>query len=160
MQIRTADLCDEHAADVRVAAPIFRDYGGNMAFKGPVSTVQVYEDNVLVRAALEESGAGRVLVVDGGGSLGCALVGDLLAALAQRNGWAGLVVHGCIRDSATVARLAIGVKALATNPLRSAKLGAGARDVPVSFAGLTFTPGHYLYADEDGIIVAEHALEL
>src|SRR6266545_196155 len=131
MQIKTADLCDEHAADVRVAAPIFRDYGGNMAFKGPVSTVQVYEDNVLVRAALEESGAGR-----------------------------GLVVHGCIRDSATVARLAIGVKALATNPLRSAKLGAGARDVPVSFAGLTFTPGHYLYADEDGIIVAERALEL
>lgn len=160
MQIKTADLCDEHAADVRVAAPIFRDYGGNMAFKGPLCTVQVYEDNVLVRAALEESGAGRVLVVDGGGSLHCALVGDLLAALAQRNGWAGLVVYGCIRDSATVARLAIGVKALATNPLRSAKLGAGARDVPVSFAGLTFTPGNYLYADEDGIIVAEHALEL
>src|SRR6266542_939430 len=112
MQIKTADLCDEHAADVRVAAPIFRDYGGNMAFKGPVSTVQVDEVKVLVR------------------------------------------------DSATVARLAIGVTALATNPLRSAKLGAGARDVPVSFAGLTFTPGHYLYADEDGIIVAEHALEL
>lgn len=159
MQIRTADLCDEYTADVRVATPIFRDYGGNTAFKGPISTVQVFEDNVLVRAALEEPGAGRVLVVDGGGSLRCALVGDLLAALAQSNGWAGLVVHGCIRDAATVARLAIGIKALATNPLRSAKLGAGARDLPVEFAGLTFAPGEYLYADADGIIVAGRALE-
>ena len=160
MRVSTADLCDSYTAEVRVAAPIFRDYGAAIAFGGPISTVQVYEDNVLVRAALEEPGAGRVLVVDGGGSLRCALVGDLLAALAQRNGWVGIVVHGCVRDVATVGRLPIGVKALASNPLRSAKLGSGARDVPVTFAGVTFAPGEYLYADADGILVAERALDL
>src|SRR5690349_21658007 len=151
MPFSTADLCDAFSDQVRVAAPMFRDYGGSLAFKGPISTVQVFEDNVLVRAALEEPGAGRVLVVDGGGSLRCALVGDLLAALGQRNGWAGLVIHGCVRDAATVGRLAIGVKALATNPLRSAKQGAGLRDAPVEFAGVAFNPGEYVYADADGI---------
>lgn len=158
MEIKTADLCDQHTAEVRVAEPIFRDYGGTRAFCGPISTVRAPEDNVLVRAALEEPGAGRVLVVDGGGSLRCALVGDLLAALGQRNGWAGVVINGCVRDAATLAGLAIGVKALATNPLRSAKNGAGERDVLVSFAGITFAPGEYLYADEDGVIVAEREL--
>ena len=160
MLISTADLCDAYSAEVRVAAPLLRDYGGSVVFKGPISTVRVFEDNVLVRAALEEPGAGRVLVVDGGGSLRCALVGDLLAALAQRNGWSGLIVHGCIRDVATVARLPIGVKALAANPLRSAKLGSGVRDEPVTFAGITFAPGEYLYADADGIVVAGRALDL
>jgi regulator of ribonuclease activity A len=160
LQPKTTDLCDQYAAELQVAAPIFRNYGGEVAFCGPISTVQVYEDNVLVRAALEEPGAGRVLVIDGGGSLHCALVGDQLAALGVRNGWAGVVINGCIRDTAALAELAIGVLALAANPLRSAKRGTGARDVQVAFAGLICTPGQYLYADEDGIIVAERALEL
>ena len=159
MQMKTADLCDQHAADLQVAAPIFRDYGGALAFCGPISTVQVYEDNLLVRAALEEPGEGRVLVVDGGGSLRCALVGDQLAALGLGNGWAGVVINGCIRDVAMLAELKFGVKALAANPLRSVKQGRGARDVQVEFAGLTWRPGQYLYADEDGLIVAERPLE-
>lgn len=158
MEIKTADLCDAHAPELQVAEPLLRDYGGTPAFGGPISTVQVFEDNVLVRAALEQPGQGRVLVVDGGGSLRCALVGDLLAALGLQNGWAGIVVNGCIRDAATLGRLPIGVKALASNPLRSDKRGQGARDLPVSFAGVSFTPGQFLYADEDGIIVAERAL--
>jgi regulator of ribonuclease activity A len=159
MQAKTADLCDQHAAEIQVAAPIFRDYGGTIAFCGPISTVQVHEDNVLVRAALEEPGGGRVLVVDGGGSLRCALVGDQLAALGLGNGWAGVVINGCIRDVARLAELTLGVKALAANPLRSAKQGTGVRDVQVAFAGLKWTPGQYLYADEDGIIIAERPLD-
>ncbi len=159
MALKTTDLCDAHADELQIAAPLFRDFGGAPAFGGPISTVQVYEDNVLVRAALEEDGAGRVLVVDGGGSLRCALVGDMLGEIGVKNGWAGIVVHGCVRDSAELAQLPLGVRALATNPLRSAKRGEGQRDVPVAFAGVTFMPGHYLYADADGIIVAPRSLE-
>ena len=159
MQAKTVDLCDQYADQLQVATPIFHDYGGKLAFCGPISTVQVHEDNVLVRAALEEPGNGRVLIVDGGGSLRCALVGDQLAALGLGNGWAGVVINGCIRDIAALAGLLFGVKALAANPLRSAKRGTGARDIQVVFAGLTCTPGHYLYADEDGIVVAGQPLE-
>src|SRR5215212_3995290 len=159
MQAKTTDLCDQYADELQVAAPIFRSYGGKVAFSGLISTIQVYEDNVLVRAALEEPGAGRVLVVDGGGSLRCALVGDQMAALGLSNGWAGVVINGCIRDVTALAGLPFGVKALAANPLRSAKRGMGARDIQVVFAGLTCTPGHYLYADQDGIIVAERPLD-
>lgn len=158
IEIKTADLCDAHAAEVAVAEPILRGYGGVQAFGGSISTVRVHEDNVLVRAALEQPGHGRVLVVDGGGSLRCALVGDLLAALAVQNGWAGIIINGCVRDVDNLGRLPLGVKALAANPLRSAKRGQGERDVSVSFAGISFTPGHYLYADEDGVIVAARAL--
>lgn len=154
----TADLCDEFGEDVRVAEPTFWDYGGASSFRGPISTVQVFEDNVLVREALEEDGRGRVLVVDGGGSTRCALVGDRLAALAQENGWAGIVVNGCIRDSAEISIIPIGVKALNTSPRKSAKEGTGERDVPVSFAGLELSPGEYLYADEDGVVVADREL--
>jgi regulator of ribonuclease activity A len=159
MALKTTDLCDAHADELQIAAPLFRDFGGTAAFGGPISTVHVYEDNVLVRAALEEAGAGRVLVVDGGGSLRCALLGDMLGEIGVKNGWAGIVVHGCVRDSAELAQLPLGVRALATNPLRSEKRGEGQRDVPVAFAGVTFTPGHYLYADADGIIVAPRSLE-
>ena len=158
MQIQTADLCDQYAADIHVAEPVFNDYGGVRAFSGPIATVKVYEDNVLVRAALETAGAGRVLAVDGGGSQRCALLGDQLASLAHANGWAGVLVYGCIRDSRAIAQIAIGVKALNTNPLKSAKRGSGERDVPVTFAGITFVPGHYLYADEDGVVVSARAL--
>lgn len=155
---RTADLCDAHPDAVLVADPIFRDYGGVRVFHGRVATVKVHEDNVLVRKTLEEPGGGRVLVVDGGGSLRCALVGDQLAAIAHQNGWAGLVVYGCIRDAEEIARIPIGVKALATNPRKSAKKGAGERDIPVTFAGVTFAPAGFVYADDDGVIYAQEPL--
>ncbi|MGN6391879.1 MAG: ribonuclease E activity regulator RraA [Gemmatimonadales bacterium] len=154
----TADLCDEFGAEVVVAEPLFTDWGGSVAFWGPVETVRVFEDNALVHQVLETSGQGRVLVVDGGGSLRSALVGGNLVALAHRNGWAGLVVHGCVRDADEIRALPIGVKALHAIPRKSAKTGAGERGVPVTFAGVTFRAGAYLYADHDGIVVAERDL--
>lgn len=158
MSTLTTDLCDSHADAVQVADPVFRDFGGRMAFHGPILTLKLFEDNSLVRAALEQQGESRVLVVDGGGSLRCALVGDQLAALGQRNGWAGIVVYACVRDTAELANIDIGIKALAAHPLRSVKRGQGERDVIVRFAGVTFRSGQYLYADTDGLIVAEQAL--
>ncbi len=158
INFKTADLCDEFEQSVGVAEPLLRDYGGNTSFYGSLATVKVFEDNVLVREALEKDGQGRVLVVDGGGSTRCALVGDRLAQLAYENGWAGIVVDGCIRDSDEISRIPVGVKAHHTVPKKSAKRGIGERDVPVRFAGLTFTPGHYLYADPDGIVVADRDL--
>ena len=158
MSNKTTDICDQHSERLRIATPIFTDYGGRKVFEGTVVTVKVFEDNSLVRAALEEAGEGRVLVVDGGGSMRCALMGDQLAAMAQRNGWAGVIVYGCIRDSADIATIEVGVKALQTHPLRSVKKGVGERDVPVTFSGITIRPGDYLYADEDGVIVADAAL--
>lgn len=150
----TADLYDDHGERLRVLAPIFSDYGGITEFEGSVTTLKVHEDNSLVRAALEEPGDGKVLVIDGGGSTRCALVGDLLAALGSENGWAGIVVYGCIRDSGPISQIAIGVKALATNPRKSVKKGAGDRDIAVQFAETTIAPGDYLYADRDGIVIA------
>jgi regulator of ribonuclease activity A len=158
MNFKTADLCDQFAAAVQVAEPLFRDYGGIKTFGGPIITVKVFEDNTLVRTLLETEGQGRVLVVDGGGSLRCALVGDRLAQLAGDNGWAGLVVNGCIRDSVEIAQIAVGLKALNTHPQKSRKGGSGEQNTPVQFAGVIFTPGHYLYADPDGLIVTERSL--
>jgi regulator of ribonuclease activity A len=158
MAVATTDLCDEFGAEVSVAEPLFRDWGGAGSFAGPIETLRVFEDNALVRQTLEEPGQGRVLVVDGGGSLRTALVGGNLAALAHTNGWAGLVVHGCIRDAAEIAATPIGVKALSVIPRKSAKAGAGEGGVPVTFAGVTFFPGAYLFADRDGIVVADRNL--
>ncbi len=158
MQFKTADLCDEHSARLQVADPGFRNFGGREAFAGIVSTVKAFEDNSLVRAALEEQGKGRVLVVDGGGSMRCAMVGDLLAALALKNGWFGIVVNGCIRDSVDIAGIDIGLKALGTHPLKSLKRNEGQRDITVAFAGVRFEPGHHLYADHDGIVISREAL--
>lgn len=158
MAFKTADLCDEHSGEVAVAESIFKDYGGKTSFYGRISTVKVHEDNVLVKEALGEQGDGRVLIVDGGGSMRCALLGDRLAAMAIEKGWNGVVVYGCIRDSAEIKEMALGVKALSTHPMRSIKKGAGDRDVPVKFAGISFVPGHYIYADEDGIIVSAKKL--
>ncbi len=154
----TADLCDEYGDALRVAAPIFADFGGITAFHGLVATLKVHEDNSLVRTALEEPGNARVLVVDGGGSLRCALVGDNLAALGADNGWAGIVVYGCIRDADPIGKIDIGVKALATNPRKSINKGAGERDIPIQFAQVTISPGDYIYADRDGIVVSERRL--
>ena len=158
MNFATADLYDAHEERLQVALPLFRDYGGRRRFCGPISTVKAFEDNTLVRAALEEPGEGRVLVVDGGGSLRCAMVGDNLAQLGIDNGWSGIVVHGCIRDSGPIGEMEIGVKAMATNPRKSVKRGEGQRDIPVRFAEVLFEPGHWLYADEDGIVVSEMEL--
>lgn len=156
--ITTADLCDAHA-DLQVCAPLFSDFGGRSAFHGPIATLKVFEDNALVRSTLERPGAGRVLVVDGGGSLRCALVGGQLGALAVANGWSGIVVYGCVRDRAELAAQAIGVKALASHPRKSEKgLHGGHADRSVEFAGVRFEPGAWLYADVDGIVVAEHAV--
>ncbi len=154
MAFSTADLCDEFGGEVSVAEPIFRDWGGTVSFAGPIATLRVFEDNALVRESLEAPGRGRVLVVDGAGSVRTALLGGTLAALARRNGWSGIVVHGCIRDAAEIAGTPVGVKALNVVPRKSAKAGAGERDVAVTFAGVTFTPGAHLYADRDGILVA------
>jgi regulator of ribonuclease activity A len=148
----TTNICDSRGDSVLAAQPIFRDFGGVRVFNGPMSTVRVFEDNVLVRAALSEPGAGRVLVVDGGGSLRCALLGDQVAALAVANGWTGVIVNGCVRDVAELAGMPLGIKALAAHPVRSIKRGAGERDIPVCFAGATFHPGLHLWADQDGIV--------
>lgn len=165
MDFKTTDLCDEHfdlcnqfSDRLQIAEPIFNDYGGEMMFSGAIVTLKVFEDNTLVRKVLEEPGEDRVLVVDGGGSTRCALLGDQLAELAEDNGWAGVVVNGCIRDSAVVAEMGIGVKAIGTHPLKSVKRNSGERDIPVSFAGITFRTGYYLYADEDGMLVSEQPL--
>ncbi len=155
---RTTDLCDNHSDTLAIAEPGLRDFGGRLLFHGPISTVKTFEDNSRVREALGEPGDGRVLIVDGGGSMRCALLGDMLAANAIENGWAGVIVNGCIRDGAAIAEMDIGVKAYSTHPLKSVKRGLGDRDVPVRFAGADFIPGHFVYADVDGIVVSQVAL--
>lgn len=152
MSFATADLSDEHP-DAQVAVPGLTDYGGKRRFAGPIRTVRCFEDNSLVRSALETPGDGAVLVVDGGGSMRCALLGDQLAALAVANGWTGVIVNGCVRDSAELATTDLGIKALATHPRKSVKRGEGETDVAVSFVDVEFTPGHWVYADEDGVVV-------
>ena len=155
MIFTTADLYDKYGDDLKVALPIFKDYGAKRIFHGPISTVKAHEDNSLVRTALEEPGEGRILIIDGDESLRCAMLGDMLAKLGMENGWSGIIVFGCIRDADVIATIDIGVKALNTNPRKSLKRGLGDRDIPVSFAGITFNVGEYVYADTDGIIVSE-----
>lgn len=155
MTFTTADLYDKYGDDLKVALPIFKDYGAKRIFHGPISTVKAHEDNSLVRTALEEPGKGRVLIVDGNESLRCAMLGDMLAKLGMENGWSGIIVFGCIRDADVITTIDIGVKALNTNPRKSLKRGLGDRDIPVSFAGITFNVGEYVYADTDGVIVSE-----
>lgn len=149
--VPTADLVDQYGTDLRVCDLQFRQYGAHRSFAGPVRTVSCHEDNGLLRDLLRTPGDGAVLVVDGGGSLRTALVGDLIAGAAQDNGWAGLVLHGAVRDSAALAGLRLGIKALGTVPRKSAKDAAGAVDVPVTFGDVTFRPGDILHADDDGI---------
>ena len=158
MTFTTADLCDAFGPVARVAAPIFRNYGGVIRFSGPIETLQVSEDNGLVAQVLDTAGQGRVLVVDGGGSLRCALLGGRLAALAHSNGWAGLVINGCVRDSAEIREIPLGVRATNSSPRRPGKTGSGQRGGILSFAGVTFSPGHFLYADEDGVVLADRSL--
>ena len=158
MELATADLIDRHGGALQSCDLQFRQFGGRSRFAGRIRTVRCHQDNVLVRQVLSEPGSGQVLVVDGGGSLHTSLVGDVVAGLAQGNGWAGLVIHGAVRDVVALGGLDIGVKALGSNPRKSAKAGAGELDVPVSFGGARFAPGAHLYSDEDGIVVADGPL--
>jgi regulator of ribonuclease activity A len=162
-EFATADLCDDNAVlleDGRLAVlpPVFRHFGRRMRFAGRVVTLRVFEDNALLRSVLETPGDAQVLVVDGGGSLRRALVGGQLALLAQDNGWAGIVVDGCVRDALEIDSCEIGVRALTTMPQRSARKGAGERNVRVQIAGVPVNPGDWLYADADGIVVAQQRL--
>ncbi|HET9978738.1 MAG TPA: ribonuclease E activity regulator RraA [Burkholderiaceae bacterium] len=159
--LSTCDLCDalrdDAGQNLRVLPPPWAHFGGVAAFHGTIATLRCHEDNTLVRAALEEPGQGRVLVVDGGGSLRTALVGGKLAALAARNGWAGIVVDGAVRDAAELAACAVGIVAAALCPMPPAKRGAGQRDGPVQLRGVAVRPGQFLVADADGVIVLERA---
>lgn len=149
----TADLYDERGDELDSLALQVHDIGGRTAFDGPIRTVRCHRDNALVKAILATPGDGAVLVVDGGGSLESALVGDLIAASAVENGWAGILVHGAIRDREAIGQLPIGLKALGSNPRKSAKDGVGEIDVPVEIAGVVFTPGAHVWADADGVLV-------
>lgn len=158
MEYNTADLYDRFETELRVCDPIFRDFGGRVAFSGTVVTVKCFEDNSLVKSVLAEPGAGRVLVVDAGGSLRYAMLGDLIAGNAVTNGWAGVLLWGCVRDTHALAAMELGIKALAPNPRKTQRRGEGQRDLPVTFAGVRFAPGDWLYADSDGIVVSERRL--
>ena len=157
--MKTADLSDQFP-DLQYCEPVFQRFGGNPAFGGPIRTVKCFEDNSMVRQMLSQPGEGAVLVVDGGGSKRCAMLGDMLAQMGVDNDWAGVIMNGMIRDSADINQMPIGVRALGTFPLKSQKENIGKIDIPVKFAGVVFKPGHYLYADEDGIIVSEGELGL
>lgn len=158
MSFKTADLCDEYSDSLQICEPGLKSFGAVQRFFGQITTIRCYEDNSRVREAVGEPGEGRVLVVDAGGSMRCAMLGDLLAANAIQHGWAGIVINGPIRDSAEIAQMELGVFARGTNPLKSVKKGEGERDVSVEFAGVTFVPGAYLYADEDGMVCSGTAL--
>lgn len=158
MTYATTDLCDDHSDNLQIAEPIFQDFGTTTRFHGPITTLKLFEDNSLVRDTLETDGNGGVLVVDGGGSKRCALLGGNLAVLAQENNWVGVVVYGCIRDREEIEDTTVGVKALAAHPLKSRKQGIGEKDIPVHFAGVSFRPGEWLYADVDGMVVSETEL--
>lgn len=153
MSISTADLYDERGDALDSLALQLHDIGGRVAFDGPVRTIRCHRDNALIKEVLATAGAGAVLVIDGGGSLESALVGDLIAASAVDNGWAGLIVHGAIRDRDAIGRLDLGVKALGSNPRKSAKQGVGELDATVEIGGVVFRPGAHVWADADGILV-------
>lgn len=154
MSFTTADLVDERGDDVRSCSTQFRQYGARSRFEGEIATISCHQDNALVKARLASDGQGKVLVIDGGGSLDTALIGDMIAASAVENGWAGVVINGAVRDTVALAELDLGIKALGSNPRKSSKAGAGQEQREVTFGGVTFVPGHHLWSDEDGILVA------
>jgi regulator of ribonuclease activity A len=157
---KTADLYDANLDAVQVLKPVLRSFGGVQTFSGTAVTVKCFEDNSRVKEATAQPGAGRVLMVDGGGSLRCALLGDLLAAAAVRNGWAGIIIHGCVRDTAALATMQLGVLALAATPRKSERRDEGQRDTVIDLAGVRIHPGDFVYADADGVLVSRHALDL
>jgi regulator of ribonuclease activity A len=149
----TADLYDQHGEALASCDTQFRQYGGRLRLEGSVVTVRCHEDNALLKTIVSEPGQGKVVVVDGDGSVHCAMLGDKMAELALANGWEGVIINGAIRDAAALGLLDLGIKALGTNPRKSHKHGAGERDVVVSFGGAVFTPGAHLVSDEDGLVV-------
>lgn len=157
--LSTPDLCDQFAEKVQVLDPLFTNYGGNDRFYGSVVTIKCFEDNSVVKQLLDTPGEGRVIVMDGGGSLRRAILGDMLAANAAKNGWAGLVINGCIRDCDEIAQIDIGVKALNTHPMKTEKRGLGDLNVEVCFAGQTFRPGDWIYSDNNGIVLSRQPLQ-
>jgi regulator of ribonuclease activity A len=158
MTICTPDLCDDNPDLVRVCEPMFANFGGRAAFGGEIVTIKCHEDNSLVKENAGKPGAGKVMVVDGGGSLRRALLGDMIAEQAVKNGWEGLIIYGCVRDVDALAELDLGVQAIAAIPLKTDKRGIGDLNVPVSFGGVTFNPGEFVYADNNGVIVSAQAL--
>jgi len=160
MHYITPDLCDAYPDLVQVVEPMFSNFGGRDSFGGEIVTVKCFEDNSRVKELAELDGSGKVMVVDGGGSLRCALLGDMIAERAAHNGWQGVVIYGCVRDVDMLAQTDLGVQALASHPLRSNRRGAGDLDLAVTFAGITFRPGEFVYADNNGIIVSPSPLEM
>ncbi|KTB81328.1 ribonuclease E activity regulator RraA [Pseudomonas syringae] len=160
MHYITPDLCDAYPEQVQVVEPMFSNFGGRDSFGGQIVTLKCFEDNSLVKEQVELDGKGKVLVVDGGGSLRCALLGDMLAEKAAHNGWEGVVIYGCVRDVDMLAQTDLGVQALASYPKRSEKRGVGQLDLPVTFGGVTFRPGEYLYADNNGVIISPSPLTM
>ncbi|GAA2829497.1 regulator of ribonuclease activity A [Leucobacter komagatae] len=153
--ISTADLYDERGAELQSVSLQFQDCGGETSFSGTVRTVKCFQDNARLKSVLSTPGDGAVLVIDGEGSLETALVGDIIAGLGADNGWAGIIVNGAIRDRVAIGTLPLGVKALGSNPAKSTKTGSGETDVPVTFGGVTFTPGAMVWCDSDGILVEQ-----
>jgi regulator of ribonuclease activity A len=160
MKFTVPDICDDFLPQLQILEPLFTAFGGRRKFFGEVVTIKCFEDNSFVKQTLGADGHGKVLVVDGGGSLRCALLGDLLGAMAAENGWQGILINGCARDVEILKTIDIGVSALNCHPLKSNKRNEGQLNIPVSFAGVSFLPGQYLYADENGIVVAEKELDL
>jgi len=158
MPFNSNDLYDQHLETIQVATPIFKNFGGRKKFHGQICTVKAFEDNTFIKKAFEDDGTGKVLVIDGSGSLRCAMMGDQIAALGKSNGWEGTIIFGCIRDSVEIKKLDFGVKALATIPRKTIKRQQGLRDIPIHFADANFIPGHYIYSDEDGILISDKPL--
>lgn len=156
----TPDLCDAYPELVQVVEPMFSNFGGRTSFGGEIVTVKCYEDNSKVKELVGTPGEGKVMVVDGGGSMRKALLGDMLAEKASKNGWAGLVIYGCIRDVDQIMETDLGVQAIATVPMKTEKLDIGDVNIPVKFGGVTFIPGHYIYADNNGVIVSPQELKM
>jgi regulator of ribonuclease activity A len=155
MNKATSDVSDKLHPNVQYLEPVYKSYGAKTSFSGRIVTVKCYEDNSLVETALRTNGKDSILVIDAGGSMNCAMLGDKRATDAINNEWEGILVHGLIRDSATINRMEIGVRALGVCPLKSIKKGVGDSNLIVNFSGVTFNPGEYLYADEDGVIVVK-----
>jgi len=160
VQIITPDLCDEYPELVQVVEPMFNNYGGRESFGGEIVTVKCFEDNSVVKEQVSNPGHGKVMVVDGGASMRAALLGDMLAEKASANGWEGLIIYGCIRDVDVIMETELGIQALSTHPMKTDKRGLGDLNVPVTFGGVTFKPGHYIYADNNGVIVSPKKLEM
>lgn len=160
MEYVLPDLCDEYPDQVHVVNPMFKNYGGKRAFGGEIVTIKCHEDNSLVARQVEERGKGQVLVVDGGGSMRCGLLGDNLAAKAADNGWEGIIVYGCIRDVDIIGQTNLGVQALATHPMKSIKRDTGLLNEVLEFGGVRFVPGEYVYADNNGVLVSRNALTM